>query len=221
MSKTIAVVSGGIDSVTMAYHLKAEGHRLHFLAVDYGQRHRKEMAFARSAAARLDAPYEVADFSAARNILRGSSLTDSAVAVPAERGASQGRPNIVPNRNALILSAAFALAVVEQATAVAFGIMADDIGPADTSVEFLEAFLAMERVATRGYGHPDLELLSPLAHLHKDGVIALGDRLGVPWNETWTCFRGEEVHCGSCSACWERRDGFTKAGVKDPTVYAE
>ncbi|KIF74273.1 exsB protein [Streptomyces sp. 150FB] len=221
MSKIIAVVSGGLDSVTMAYHLKAEGHQLHLLAVDYGQRHRKELEFARIAADRLDAPFEVADLSAARNILRGSSLTDTAVDVPSDKGPAQGSPNIVPNRNALILSAAFALAVVEQAEAVSFGIMADDIGPADTSLEFLAAFLAMERVATRGYARPDLDLLSPLAHLHKDGVIALGDSLHVPWDETWTCFRGEEVHCGRCSACWERREGFTKAGVKDPTVYGE
>ncbi|WP_280690821.1 MULTISPECIES: 7-cyano-7-deazaguanine synthase [unclassified Kitasatospora] len=220
MSRVIAVVSGGVDSVTMAYKLKAEGHRLHLLAVDYGQRHRKELEFARLAARRLGARYEVADLSAARNVFRGSSLTDSAVDVPADTGPSQGSSTIVPNRNALLLAAAFALAVVEQAQAVAFGVMADDVGPSDTSPEFLRAFLVMERIATRGQAHPDLDLLAPLVELHKSEVIALGDGLGVPWEETWTCFRGEEIHCGRCAACAERREAFVAAGVKDPTAYA-
>jgi 7-cyano-7-deazaguanine synthase len=205
----------------MAYHLKEEGHRLHLIAVDYGQRHRKELDCARIAAERLGAPFELADLSAARNIMRGSSLTDSRVDVPKDTGgSSQGSPNIVPNRNALLLSVAFAVAVVEQAQAVAFGIMADDVGPSDTSPEFLGAFIAMERVATRGYGHPELDLIAPLVDMHKDRVVALGNELEVPWADTWTCFRGGEVHCGECAACTERRGAFIKADVKDPTVYA-
>lgn len=230
MSKIIAVVSGGIDSVTMAYHLRAEGYELHLLGIDYGQRHRRELACARLAAERLDAPYEEVDLVGARGVLRGSSLTDPAVDVPEDGpGAAPapqagtavpGRPNIVPNRNALLLSVAFAGAVVEQAEAVAFGIMAEDVGPSDTSLEFLDAFLAMERIATRGHAHPDLDLLAPLAHLTKREVIALGDRLSVPFEDTWTCFRGEEVHCGRCASCTERREAFVVAGVHDPTIYA-
>ncbi|MEW2545127.1 7-cyano-7-deazaguanine synthase [Streptomyces sp. NPDC047002] len=230
MSKIIAVVSGGIDSVTMAYHLRAQGHRLHMLGIDYGQRHRRELACARLAAERLGAPYEEADLGGARGVLRGSSLTDPAVDVPDEGhpgGAAAGsgiavpgRPNIVPNRNALLLSAAFALAVVERAEAVAFGIMAEDIGPSDTSLEFLDAFLSMERIATRGHAHPDLDLVAPLSRLLKREVIALGDRLSVPFADTWTCFRGGELHCGRCASCVERREAFVAAGVHDPTVYA-
>ncbi|MFJ4828915.1 7-cyano-7-deazaguanine synthase [Streptomyces sp. NPDC088747] len=230
MSKIIAVVSGGIDSVTMAYHLRAQGHDLHLLGIDYGQRHRRELACARLAARRLDAPYEESDLSGARGVLRGSSLTDPTLDVPVEGHGSApmtgdgvavpGRPNIVPNRNALLLSAAFALAVVQRAEAVAFGIMAEDIGPSDTSVEFLDAFLAMERIATRGHAHPDLDLVAPLAHLSKREVITLGDQLSVPFEDTWTCFRGEELHCGRCASCVERREAFAAAGVHDPTTYA-
>ncbi|MFI6345784.1 7-cyano-7-deazaguanine synthase [Streptomyces sp. NPDC050560] len=221
---TIAVVSGGIDSVTMAYHLRAEGHRLHVVSVDYGQRHRRELACARLAAERLGAPYEEVDLSAARGVLRGSSLTDTSVDVPvpgaAERGDADRRANIVPNRNALILSVAYALAVVERADAVAFGVMAEDVGPSDTSPAFLRAFRDMERIATRGDAKPGLDLLAPLIGLPKREVIALGARLGVPFEDTWTCFRGQELHCGNCAACTERRDAFVDAGVPDPTRYA-
>ncbi|WP_031028253.1 7-cyano-7-deazaguanine synthase [Streptomyces sp. NRRL WC-3725] len=230
MSKIIAVVSGGIDSVTMAHHLRAEGHELHVLGIDYGQRHLRELACARRAAERLGASYEEVDLGGARHVLRGSSLTDPAVDVPADGpGAAPppqagtavpGRPNIVPNRNALFLAVAFASAVVERAESVAFGIMAEDVGPSDTSKEFLDAFLAMERIATRGHAHPDLDLIAPLADLTKREVITLGDRLAVPFEDTWTCFRGEELHCGCCAACTERRTAFVAADVPDPTVYA-
>jgi len=218
LSKIIAVVSGGIDSVVMAHHLAERDHQLHVLSIDYGQRHDKELAFARAAAERLGFPYEQADLATVKSVFRGSSLTDRAVAVPRVGGPTNGNPNIVPNRNALLLSVAFALAVVEDADAVAFGVMADDVGPSDTSPEFLERFLAMERVAT---ARPDLDLLAPLIAMHKIDVVALGEELGVPWELTWTCFRGEELHCGVCAACAERRGAFRELGVDDPTGYRE
>jgi 7-cyano-7-deazaguanine synthase len=221
-SKIIAVVSGGIDSVVMAHHLAAQGHRLHVVSIDYGQRHHKELQHARAVAERLDSGYEEVDLRAARGVMRGSSLTDPSVDVPdAARPPSGRNPNIVPNRNAILLSVAFAVAVVEEADAVAFGVMADDVGPSDTSPEFLRLFLAMERLATKGSASPDLDLLAPLVELHKPEVIALGEELGVPWTQTWTCFRGQDVHCGVCASCIERRGAFVTAGVKDPTGYAE
>ncbi|MFI0716992.1 7-cyano-7-deazaguanine synthase [Streptomyces inhibens] len=221
MSRIVAVVSGGIDSVTMAHHLAAEGHDLQVLAVDYGQRHRKELEFAAAAAERLGAPYEEVDLRSLRSVMRGSSLTDPSVAVPRPDRPVGGNPNIVPNRNAVLLSVAFALAVTVQADAVAFGVMAEDVGPSDTSPEFLRLFLEMERVATKGSLAPEVELLAPLIELPKTGVVALGEKLGVPWDKTWTCFRGEEIHCGACAACVERRGAFADLGITDPTVYRE
>ncbi|WP_328536093.1 7-cyano-7-deazaguanine synthase [Streptomyces sp. NBC_00344] len=221
MSRIVAVVSGGIDSVTMAHHIAAEGHDLHVLAVDYGQRHRKELEFAAAAAARLGAPYEEVDLRSLRSVMRGSSLTDPSVAVPRPDRPVGGNPNIVPNRNAVLLSVAFALAVTVQADAVAFGVMAEDVGPSDTSPAFLRLFLEMERVATKGSLAPEVELLAPLIELPKTGVVALGEKLGVPWDRTWTCFRGEDIHCGACAACAERRGAFADLGITDPTVYRE
>ncbi|MFD5813471.1 7-cyano-7-deazaguanine synthase [Streptomyces sp. NPDC127038] len=221
MSRIVAVVSGGIDSVTMAHHLAAEGHELQVLAVDYGQRHRKELEFAAAAAERLGAPYEEVDLRSLRGVMRGSSLTDPSVAVPRPDQPAGGNANIVPNRNAVLLSVAFALAVTVSADAVAFGVMAEDVGPSDTSPEFLRLFLAMERVATKGSLPPEVELLAPLIELPKTGVVALGEKLGVMWELTWTCFRGEDIHCGACAACSERRGAFADLGITDPTVYRE
>ena len=219
--KVVAVVSGGIDSVVMAHHLAAQGHEPHLVSVDYGQRHRKELDCAAAAARRLGAPYEQVDLRGLSGVMRGSSLTDPGVDVPRPDRPTAGNPNIVPNRNAVLLSVAFALAVSVSARAVSVGVMAEDVGPSDTSPEFLRRFLEMERVATRGSVDGELELLAPLIELPKTGVISLGEELGVPWERTWTCFRGEEVHCGACAACTERRGAFTSLGLTDPVPYRE
>ena len=221
MSKVVAVVSGGMDSVTMAHELKAQGNELLLLSIDYGQRHRKEHHFAKAAAVRLGAPHRLADLSAIGALLPGSSLTDPTVDVPELTWTGYGEsPNIVPNRNALLLAVAFAVAVAEHAQAVAFGVMAGDaVSVPDSTPEFLAAFLAMERLATAGYADPSLTLLAPLGALTKGGVVSLGESLGVPWRETWTCLRGGGLHCGRCAACWERREAFTEACVPDPTDY--
>jgi 7-cyano-7-deazaguanine synthase len=221
MGRIVGVVSGGIDSVTMAHQLAAEGHDLQLMAVDYGQRHRRELEFAAAAAERLGVPYEEVDLRSLRGVMRGSSLTDPAIDVPRPDRPVARNPNIVPNRNAVLLSVAFALAVSVRADAVAFGVMAEDVGPSDTSPEFLRRFLDMEKVATRGSLTPDVELLAPLIELPKAGVVTLGEKLGVPWNQTWTCFRGDDVHCGVCAACVERRGAFAEAGIPDPMVYRE
>jgi 7-cyano-7-deazaguanine synthase len=219
--RIVALLSGGIDSVVMAHHLAAQGHELHLMAVDYGQRHSKELIFAAATARRLNASYEEVGLRALRGVMRGSSLTDPSVGVPRpdQPSAPGANPNIVPNRNAVLLSVAFALALSVSARAVAVGVMAEDVGPCDTSPEFLRLFLEMERVATRGSACEEIELLAPLIELPKTGVVALGNKLGVPWEQTWTCFRGEEVHCGACAACTERRGAFASLGLTDPVPY--
>ncbi|MBW8086676.1 7-cyano-7-deazaguanine synthase [Streptomyces hygroscopicus subsp. hygroscopicus] len=220
MSKTVAIVSGGLDSVTMAYHLHAQGHTLRLLSVNYGQRHLIEHEFAAKAARTLGAPHDVVDLSPVGKLMHGSSLTDLDVDVPDQKRDSPGEsPNVVPNRNALLLSVAFAVAVAEKAEAVAIGVIDDPQAAPDANTAFLDSFLAMEKVATRGYAHPELTLTAPLAGLRKSGVVSLGEKLGVPWTETWTCMRGGAVHCGRCASCWDRQEAFQEAGVTDPTTY--
>ncbi|NUQ96473.1 MAG: 7-cyano-7-deazaguanine synthase [Streptomyces sp.] len=220
MPKTVAIVSGGLDSVTMAYHLQAQGHALHLLSVNYGQRHLVEHEFAAKAARSLGVPHDVVDLSPVGKLLSGSSLTDPAVDVPDHGTGSPGAsPNVVPNRNALLLSVAFAVAVTEAAEAVAVGVVDDLNAAPDSNAAFVDSFLAMERIATRGYAHPDLTLTAPLVKLRKSDVVSLGEELGVPWTETWSCFRGGALQCGRCAACRERQEAFRDAGVTDPTAY--
>lgn len=219
MAKAIAVVSGGLDSVTLAYWL-AQNYEVHLLAFDYGQRHRRELDFARLCAANLNVPLDVVDISSLRAILSGSALTDD-IAVPhGHYAAPSMATTIVPNRNAIFLTIAFGAAVARDAEVVAVGVHAGDhfIYP-DCRPEFISSFAAMQRVAVEGCGHPNLELLAPFVQKSKADIVALGSELKVPFAQTWSCYEGNEIHCGRCGTCVERREAFELAGIADPTQY--
>jgi len=209
-----------MDSVTLAYLLVFEGFSLHLLSVDYGQRHLKEVEYARLCAQRLDAEFDIADISGVGKLLKGSALTDE---VPVPHG-HYAAPNmaitVVPNRNAIMLSIAYGMAVARGAEIVATGVHAGDhfVYP-DCRPGFIEAFDEMQRKAVEGFGDESLRLYAPFVEWSKADIVAADARLGVPYADTWSCYEGGEVHCGACGICVERRESFQLAGVPDPTVY--
>jgi 7-cyano-7-deazaguanine synthase len=247
--RAIAIVSGGLDSVTCLYllcksdreahtlayqseeqpsflrqmhNLAGEGYQLHVLSFDYGQRHKKELQFATLAAQRLGACHETIDLGSITSFLKGSALTDD-ISIPEGHYAAENMAiTVVPNRNAIMLSIAFAVAVAEQAEIVAAGFHAGDhyIYP-DCRPAFVEAFDTMQRLAVEGFGHPQLRLVTPFLNIDKHGIVNIGHKLGVPFEETWSCYKGEEKHCGRCGTCVERKLAFQEATVADPTDYKD
>lgn len=219
----ICIVSGGMDSVTLAYHLKRQGYTQHILSIDYGQRHYKELEFAALCAERLGAQYHVIDLTSLTPLLTGSALTDTSQDVPDGHYAAETmKVTVVPNRNAILLAIAYAAAVAEQAEIVATAVHAGDhyIYP-DCRPDFLSAFDVMESLATEGFALPHLSLSAPFAHLSKADIVRIGDALHVPYADTWSCYKGGEVHCGTCGTCTERKEAFRLADVLDPTVYLD
>jgi 7-cyano-7-deazaguanine synthase len=121
----------------------------------------------------------------------------------------------IPGRNVVLLSKAAVACSLRRISRLAIGPLAGNPFP-DARPEF---FAAMSRALSLGLAHP-IEIVAPLATLHKDGVIALGIELGVPLEHTISCMNPTgRQHCGACSKCRERRDGFRDAGVPDPTAY--
>ncbi|MFH8749528.1 7-cyano-7-deazaguanine synthase QueC [Streptomyces rimosus] len=219
-TRTLVVLSGGIDSVVLAHACAAEGKELSAIAFDYGQRHRKELGYAERAARKLGIELVVADLRGYSRLMRGFSLTDAEVTVPDEHYTRTGSVNVVPNRNPVFMTVAYAHAVLAGAREMCLGFLSEDAATApDTSPEFLAAFNAMEARAVEGLADPPPRVTAPLITLRKADVLRMGAGLGVDWHDTWTCFKGGELHCGTCASCHDRRHAFTEAELTDPTRY--
>jgi 7-cyano-7-deazaguanine synthase len=220
--RAVAIVSGGMDSVTLAYLLNSDGYQLHLLSVDYGQRHKKEIDYARRCAERLGASFDVADVSSVGRLLSGSALTDDIEVPHGHYAAENMAVTVVPNRNAIMLSIAYGVAVARKAALVACAMHAGDhyVYP-DCRPQFVEAFDAMQRQAVDGFGDPNLCLYAPFIYMTKAEIVEIGTSLNVPYEDTWSCYEGRELHCGLCGTCNERKEAFRLANVPDPTEYRE
>ena len=217
---TIVICSGGLDSVSLAHMVAAEHELLELLSFDYGQRHRKEVTFAASCAARLKVPHQTIDIRDIGRSLSGSALTDD-VAVPDGHYAEETmRITVVPNRNAIMLAIAFGVAASRGADAVATAVHGSDhfIYP-DCRPGFIDAFQTMQGHALEGYA--DISLFAPYVNLPKSAIVTDGARHGTPFEQTWSCYKGGESHCGRCGTCVERREAFDLAGIPDPTAYED
>lgn len=216
----IVICSGGMDSVSLAHRMAATEGLHSLLSFDYGQRHVKELDAAAACAERLGVPHRVIDISAVGAALSGSALTDDIDVPDGHYAEDTMKITVVPNRNAIMLSIAFGMAAADKVDAVATAVHGGDhfIYP-DCRPEFIDAFQAMEDRALDGVAQ--VKLLTPYVHGSKADIAVDGARYGTPFGETWSCYKGGDLHCGRCGTCVERREAFYLAGVDDPTVYAD
>jgi 7-cyano-7-deazaguanine synthase len=190
--------------------------------VDYGQRHRAELAAARELARALDAcEHKVVNLDL--TMFGGSALTDRSIAVPTG-GVQPGIPvTYVPARNTILLSLALGWAEVLGAQHIFVGANAIDYsGYPDCRPEFLRAFEALANLATRAaLEGRRMEICAPLIDLAKAQIVRLALELGVEMARTVTCYQPDEEGraCGACDACRIRRKGFEDAGIADVTRY--
>lgn len=219
--RAIVLLSGGLDSATVLAHAQNEGYECYALTVDYGQRHDAEIAAARRLAqqfAALDHRIVHVDYGQ----FGGSALTDAKLAVPTTP--SEGIPiTYVPARNTVMLSIALGWAEVVEARHLFIGVNAVDYsGYPDCRPEFIAAFRELARLATKAgvEGRP-IDVHAPLIDSTKADIIKLGERLGVDYAMTVSCYQadGEGRACGLCDACRLRCEGFANAGIVDPTRY--
>lgn len=218
--KTLVVCSGGMDSVVLAHKTAAENTLLGLVTFDYGQRHKKELIFAAGCARRLGVTHDIIDITAIGAHLTGSALTDDLDVPDGHYAQETMKITIVPNRNAIMLTIAFGVAAAKGADAVSTAVHGGDhfIYP-DCRPGFIDAFETMQRHALDGYA--DIQLHAPFVHISKSEIARMGADIDVPFVETWSCYKGQDVHCGCCGTCVERREAFHLAGIKDPTAYVD
>ena len=179
---TVAVVSGGMDSVTLAYKLANDGDDLTLISFDYGQRHRKELAFAATCAERLGATHEIADLTSINRLLAGSSLTSDEIEVPDGHYAEESmKITVVPNRNAIMISIAAGLAVSRDADRVAVGVHGGDhfIYP-DCRPGFAQAMDRAVSLGNEGFAPEHFGLITPFMRSQRRRLPGLVTNLAFP-----------------------------------------
>lgn len=219
--KTLIICSGGLDSVTLAYKIAKEGRLSGLISFDYGQRHKKELLFAKKCAQALNTSFDVIDISGVGAALSGSALTDNIIDVPDGHYAKDSmKVTIVPNRNAIMLTIAYGIASARRCSKVATAVHGGDhfIYP-DCRPKFINSFQNMQNYALEGLSQ--IELYTPFLKKTKAEIAAEGARLSVPFSDTWSCYKGGDIHCGRCGTCVERIEAFNIAGINDPTKYAD
>jgi len=225
--KAVVVLSGGLDSTTVAAMAKQQGFAVYALSFDYGQKHKVELEFA----ARVAAAAGVERHAVVKVDLRsfgGSALTAGDLDVPKHRSAEEmgvGVPvTYVPARNTVFLALGLAWAETLGATDIFIGVNALDYsGYPDCRPEFIQAFERMANLATK-MGTEDgrrITIHTPLIAMTKKEIVETGLRLGVDYAMTVTCYDPSDdgAACGACDACLLRLKGFAEAGVADPARY--
>ena len=216
----VVLLSGGLDSATLLASALQRGYRCHALSFDYGQTHGAELAAARRVAGSFDVQHRIMTIPIGD--LGGSALTDPSIPVPDQGG--EGIPvTYVPARNTVFLALALAWAEVLEARAIFIGVNALDYsGYPDCRPEFVAAFQVLASLATKQAveGAP-VTIRAPLVNMTKAEIIARGTELGVDYSLTVSCYRADSQGqaCGRCDACGFRAQGFSQAGIKDPTRY--
>ena len=219
-AKVIVLVSGGMDSCVTAAIARGENDELAFLHVSYGQRtearERKafnDIADSYGVEQRLDISIEHL------TKIGGSSLTDESILVTEANLESKEIPtSYVPFRNANMLSIAVSWAEVIGATAIYIGAVAEDSsGYPDCRREFYEAFQKTIDAGTKPETH--IEIRTPIIYLTKAEIVKKGIELNAPLHLSWSCYRSEDLACGTCDSCALRLRGFAQAGVTDPINY--
>lgn len=217
--KAVVLLSGGLDSATTLFLAKKNGFRCYCLLFDYGQRHRREINAAKNIARKAHYQFEVLKI---KLPWKGSSLLDNKskirqITSQASQVTSKIPSTYVPGRNIIFLSFALSYAEAIEAEAIFIGAHAQDYsGYPDCRPEFFKAFSKVVSKGTKaGIENRRIAIKAPLINKNKAQIIRLASRLGVPFNLTWSCYRGGKTPCGKCDSCYFRAKGFAEAKIRD------
>lgn len=215
MKNSVIIVSGGMDSITLLYDHKDEialG-----ISFDYGSNHNaREIPFAKMHCERLGIKHITINLDFMHQYFK-SSLLDGAEAIPEGHYADDNmKSTVVPFRNGIMLSIAIGIAESNNLDQVFIANHGGDhtIYP-DCRPEFINA---IDAAATAGT-YNNVKVVAPYTKITKNDIARIGKKLGIDYTETWSCYKGGEVHCGKCGTCVERKEALAEAGIEDKTIY--
>ena len=212
---SLIIVSGGMDSITLLHERKDTIALA--VSFDYGSNHNaREIPFARLHCQRLGIRHVVIPLAFMQQYFK-SSLLEGADAIPDGHYAdSNMKSTVVPFRNGIMLSIAVGIAESNSLRRVLIANHGGDhaIYP-DCRPEFITAIDAAAKAGT----YVDVTIEAPYTNISKTDIARRGKSLAIDYSETWSCYKGGQVHCGTCGTCVERKEALREAGIADPTVY--
>lgn len=214
--KAVCVLSGGLDSTTLLYDILNQGYDVHCISFDYGQKHNKELEFAKKTCDKLKVEHIILDMKE-MNKIAPSAITRDDIEVPEGHYEEDSmKSTVVPNRNMVLISLATTYAISIKSQHVFYGAHAGDhaIYP-DCRKEFVEAM--QEAIMLCDW--VGINLHAPYIHMDKSDIVSRGKQLNVDYLLTWTCYCGRDKACGKCGSCQERLEAFEKNEMKDPMEY--
>ncbi len=220
MSNIIVLLSGGMDSATLLWLAKKEFTDVYAISFDYGQKHRIELEFAKKLAQEANVKkHFIVEVPHLKGI-EGSALTDENVEVPSEDYPNQPPITTVPMRNLNFLAIAASFADVYEIENIGIGIHSVDSPYPDCRAEFASAAEAAINASSIMVAKKKnrIRVYTPFLGMTKTDVLKLGLELGVPYEKTYSCYKGAQPPCGECATCRQRQEAFESLGLQDPAL---
>ena len=215
MKDSVIVVSGGMDSVTLLYEKKDEialG-----ISFDYGSNHNhNELPLAALHCQRLGIAHVVIPLGFMHQYFK-SSLLESGESIPdGSYDEENMKSTVVPFRNGVMLAVAAGIAESNGLTKV---LIANHGGDHTIYPDCRPEFIAAMDAAVEAGTFARVRVVAPYTNISKADIARSGGALGIDYAETWSCYKGGDVHCGTCGTCVERKEALREAGIEDNTPY--
>jgi 7-cyano-7-deazaguanine synthase len=217
--KVVVLLSGGMDSVVALYDARISHEVVGAVSFSYGSKHNlREIPFAAGHCERLGLAHQTISLSFMNELFTSHLLTSGGGIPDGHYEEQTMKQTVVPFRNGIMLAIAGGYAESIGANGLVIAAHAGDhaIYP-DCRERFMQAMDAALRSGT----YAEVELLRPFIAMNKAQIALHGHRLGVDFAQTWSCYKGGDIHCGTCGTCVERREAFQLARLNDPTEYAD
>ncbi len=214
--KVVVLLSGGMDSVCSLYYSKEKYNVIAAVSFDYGSKYNhKELPYASYHCGKLKIPHTVMKVGFVDDYFESSLMKDGSYAENSKLKNVSSK-TIVPFRNGMMLAIAIGFAESLGGEGV---VIAAHSGDYSAYPDCREKFLKLMSQAAKAGTYNKVKILRPFVYLSKEEIVKIGRKLDVDFSKTWSCNKGDDIHCGECDTCLGRREAFNSARVSDPTVY--